>query len=255
MVRPREWRIELSDLDKVIDRKTKLVALSLVSMINGFEHDLKAVCEIAHSRGAYVFADIVQAAGAVPIDVKASGVDFCSCASYKWLMGDMGLGFLYVREDLLARVARRVQYGYRQLETMDYHVFPYDRPGSGVMDWKELNTAGGFYEVGTVSNTTAACLGYSLRLLQQIGIANIQSYRQPLLQRIQKELPRLGFEPLTGSESTSPIVTFACRDTRAIEQKLKRAKVDVAVYEHRIRISPSIYNDQHDVDRLLNALS
>jgi hypothetical protein len=47
IVRPREWRIELADLDKVIDSKTKLVALSLVSMINWFQHDLKAVCDLA----------------------------------------------------------------------------------------------------------------------------------------------------------------------------------------------------------------
>ena len=93
VVMPRDWRIELKDLEKVIDGKTKLVALSLVSFVNGFQHDLKAVCDLAHSHGAYVYADIVQAAGAVPIDVHATGLDFCACASYKWLMGDMGLRF------------------------------------------------------------------------------------------------------------------------------------------------------------------
>ncbi len=72
----RTGALSLSDLEKVIDRNTKLVAVSLVSMLNGFEHDLKAVCEIAHASGAYLYADIVQAAGAVPIDVRASGVDF-----------------------------------------------------------------------------------------------------------------------------------------------------------------------------------
>ncbi len=65
-VRPRGWRIELSDLEKAIDSKTKLVALSLVSMINGFQYDLKAVCDLAHSRGALVYADAVQAIGLFP---------------------------------------------------------------------------------------------------------------------------------------------------------------------------------------------
>ena len=51
---------------------TKLVALSLVSTINGFEHDLKAVCDIAHAAGAYVFADIIHAAGCVPLDLHAA---------------------------------------------------------------------------------------------------------------------------------------------------------------------------------------
>src|SRR5262245_54306556 len=101
VVAPRDGRIQLADLERVVDRKTRLVEISLVSMYNGFQHDLKAVCDLAHAHGAYVYADIIQAAGAVPIDVRASGVDFAACATYKWLMGDFGLGFFYVREDLL----------------------------------------------------------------------------------------------------------------------------------------------------------
>lgn len=253
IVRPSNWRIEVKDLDKAIDSKTKLVALSLVSMINGFQHDLKAVCDLAHSRGAMVYADAVQGIGAVPFDVRASGVDFCACSSYKWLMGDMGLGFLYVREDLLERL-HRSQYGYRQLSQLQYHVFPYDPPGESVMDWAQAKDAAGHFEVGTVSNTTVACLSYSLNFIKQVGVENIQAYRQPLLQRLQKEIPRLGFEPMTPVESTSPIVTFAKKDTKEIAQKLKRANIDIAVSPHRIRISPSVYNDQTDIDKLLEAL-
>ncbi len=98
---PRDGRIELRDLERLMDKKTKLIEVSLVAMYNGFQHDLKAVCGLAHAHGAYVYADIVQAAGATPIDVRASGVDFCACSSFKWLMGDFGAGFLYAREDLL----------------------------------------------------------------------------------------------------------------------------------------------------------
>ena len=254
MVRPREGRIELSDMEKVIDSKTKLVAVSLVSMINGFQYDLKALCDLAHSRGALVYVDGVQAIGAVPFDAHVSGVDFCACASYKWLMGDMGLGFLYVREDLLGRL-QRSQYGFRQLAATEYHVFPYDPPGSAVMDWTAANDAGGHFEVGTVANGTVACLTYSLDYLKRLGVENIQAHRQPLLRRLQKEMPRLGFEPMTPADSTSPIVTFAKKDTKDIPQRLKRANVDIAVYPHRVRVSPSVYNDQADVDKLLEALS
>jgi selenocysteine lyase/cysteine desulfurase len=254
IVRPREWRLELADLDKVIDSKTKLVALSLVSMINGFQHDLKAVCDLAHSRGALVYADAVQAVGAVPVDVRASGIDFLACSSYKWLMGDMGLGFLYVREELVDRV-RRSQYGFRQLADVQYHVFPYDLAGETVMDWTQETGAGGHFEVGTVSNATLACLKYSLDYIQQLGVENIQAYRQPLLRKLQKEMPRIGFEPMTPPESTSPIITFAKKDTKEVSLQLRRANIDIAVYPHRVRISPSVYNSLADVDKLLEALS
>lgn len=250
----KDFRIDLADLDKRIDRKTKLVAVSLVSMINGFQHDVKALCEMAHARGAKVYVDAVQAVGAVPVDVRASGVDFLACSSYKWLMGDMGLGFLYVREDVLAGLPR-VQYGYRQLQRMEYHVFPYDTPGDSVMDWTPLPTAAGRFEVGTVSNTTIACLTHSLDYIQQLGVGKIQAHRVPLLRRLQTELPRLGFEAMTPADSFSPIVAFAKADTKQVAVRLQMARVDIAVYPHRIRISPSVYNDQGDIDKLLEALS
>jgi selenocysteine lyase/cysteine desulfurase len=254
IARPRDGRIELRDLDEFIDTKTKLVALSQVSMINGFQHDVKAVCDLAHARGALVYLDAVQAVGAVPVDVRATGVDFLACSSYKWLMGDMGLGFLYVREDRLDRLERS-QYGFRQLTGVEYHVFPYDPPGEAVMDWSQSTGAGGHFEVGTVSNTTLACLKYSLEYIQRIGVANIQSHRQPLTSRLQKEMPRLGFEPMTPFNSASPIVAFAKKDTRETSERLRRAKIDIAVYPHRVRISPSVYNDQADIDKLLGALA
>lgn len=63
--RPRDWRIDWRDFDRLIDSTTKLVAWSEVSMATGFQHDLKAICELAHARGALVYADAVQAVGAV----------------------------------------------------------------------------------------------------------------------------------------------------------------------------------------------
>jgi selenocysteine lyase/cysteine desulfurase len=250
----RNWRITLDALDRLIDRKTKLVAVSLVSMINGFQHDLKTICELAHSRGAKVYADAVQAVGAIPVDVRASGVDFLACSSYKWLMGDMGLGFLYIREDLLDGLPR-TQYGFRQLARAEYHIFPHDTPGDSVMDWAATPTAGGHFEVGTVSNTTAACLTHSLDYIMRIGVENIQIHRLPMLRRLQTELPRFGFQPMTPADSVSPIVTFSKEDMRPLAAKLRQAKIDVAVYPHRIRISPSVFNDEADIDKLLAALT
>ena len=123
------------------------------------------------------------------------------------------------------------------------------------MDWTQAPGAGGHFEVGTVANTTAACLDYSLDYILQLGVENIQAFRQPLLRRLRQEMPRLGFEAMTPAESTSPIITFAKEDTKEVSQRLKRARVDIAVYPHRVRISPSVYNDRVDVDKLLEALS
>jgi selenocysteine lyase/cysteine desulfurase len=255
IVRPHDWAIELSDMVKVVDGKTKLIALSLVSMTNGFEHNLKAVCDLAHAHGAYVYADIVQAAGAIPIDVKASGVDFCACASYKWLMGDMGLGFLYVREDLLDSVVRRTLFGYRQLSRLQYHLFPGDPPGERVIDWTQSQTAGGYFEVGTVSNTTVMALTHSLKYIQDLGVQNIRAHTQGLIARLRKEMPALGFETITPAQSKGPIITFVAKDPPQVAAKLRRANIDASLSGSRLRISPSVYNDDSDITHFLEALA
>ena len=76
-----------------------------------------------------------------------------------------------------------------------------------------------------------------------------------MIDRLQQELPRLGYTPQTPAGTTAPIVTFAHHDAEAITRKLAGARVDVRVAPYWMRISPSVYNDMHDIDRLLEALS
>ncbi|MBL8986170.1 MAG: aminotransferase class V-fold PLP-dependent enzyme [Gemmatimonadetes bacterium] len=251
----RDGRIDLRDLERLVDRKTRLVEVSLVSMYNGFQHDLKAVCDLAHAHGAYVYADIIQGVGAVPFDVRATNVDFAATATYKWLMGDFGLGFFYVREDLLGRVVRRPHWSYESATDADIHLSPTDPRSPTPVTWTPGPAASHYFQLGTMASAVSVALGVSLPYLQELGVAEIQRHRQPLLERIQRELPRLGFIPQTPPESTSPIVTFAHRDPEGISRKLERAGVTIRVAPHWIRIAPSVYNDLADVDRLLEALS
>lgn len=99
IVRPEKGRVDLDRIAAAITKETKLIAISEISNFNGYRHDLRALCALAHSRGIPVFADVIQSVGAVPVDVQASGVDFCVASTYKWLMGDIGSAFLYVRAD------------------------------------------------------------------------------------------------------------------------------------------------------------
>lgn len=233
MAPEKEGRIEMAELERRIDRKTKLVAVSAVSMRNGFQHDLKKVSAMAHAAGALVYADIIQAAGAVPLDLRAADVDFAACASYKWLMGDMGVGFLYVKESLQGTALQRPVVGYRQ---------------------QGQTGAGRLVEIGTIANATIAALSYSLPFLRQYGVDKIEAQRQPLLRKIQAEMPRLSFTPLTPPESKSPIVSFEKRNALELRARLVAAKVNIELYEDRVRVSPSVYNTMGDVEKLLEAL-
>jgi selenocysteine lyase/cysteine desulfurase len=254
VVRPRDWRIPIAEMAKVIDKNTRLVAFSQVSFINGLEQDVKAVCDLAHAHGALVYVDAVQAVGAIPIDVKASGVDAMGSASYKWLMGDMGIGFLYVRQEIIPRL-KRTQFGYRQLAEFEYHAFPWDPPGPYPVTYKPSENAAGLFEIGTYDNATIAALSYSLPLIHTVGVENIQAHAQSLLAPLRTELPKLGYPCITPAESRGPIASFLVSDPKKTAAALKKANVDVSQSRGRMRISPSLYNDESDVQKLLAALA
>ncbi|WP_260928430.1 aminotransferase class V-fold PLP-dependent enzyme [Novosphingobium sp. 9] len=261
-VRPRTdkdgTRIAIEDMEKAITPGTTLVVLSLVSTYNGFEHDLKRVCEIAHAKGALVYADIVHAAGAVPVDVRATNVDFAACASYKWLMGDFGLGFLYVRADLHDRL-NRTRFGYYQLDGFDPHVYPLDAPAHDprypIADVTPRKDMEGLFAGGTFPHTILAALDYSLDHLVKIGVDRLTAARRPLMARLHAGLTEKGYSVVTPPDSRTPLITCVLEDARGrIAAPLKAAGVQITVSKNRFRVSPSVFNDMADIERLLDVL-
>ena len=260
IVKARDWGIDIQDYERLIDRKTKLVSTSLVSYINGyFQQNIRKLADLAHDHGAYLYTDIIQAAGAVPIDMSAMGIDFAACSSYKWLMGARGFGYLFVRNELQGKVVHRTQYGDRQFSEFDYHIFPYDSPGPEPATWKPATGAGSFYEVGNISNVAGAGQLESLAFILRLGVENIRAHVRPLTDRLRREIPRLGYPCITPENNQSPTLSFIAKDPDLTRSKVKRANVTVKVGEgkswHQMRISPSMYNNQEDIDRLLNALT
>ena len=234
----------LQDLRRALEGGADLVAVSLVSAMNGYVCDLPAVCQIAHEAGALVYADITQAAGAISIDVKASGVDFCACSTYKWLMGDMGLGLLYVRREIFDRLTATL-FGSRQL-------LPRESDSTG---WRTRDDAAGLFEVGTTSNTALAALSHSLTAILETGVEVIAAHRRPLMERLRKEAPNVGLHPITPAHSDGPILAFSHPMARGFAAPLARARTYVTLYDDRIRVAPSVFNTERDVERFLAAIA
>ena len=95
------------DLDKflaAIDETTLLVPISQVLFRSAYIVNARAIIEKAHRVGAHVILDVFQATGTIPIDVRALGADFACGGVLKWLCGGPGVGYLYVREDLRAKL-------------------------------------------------------------------------------------------------------------------------------------------------------
>jgi selenocysteine lyase/cysteine desulfurase len=252
-VQARGHIVDLDDFAALITKRTRLVAVSLVSLTTGFKHDLKALCELAHSRGALVYADIIQAAGNLPIDVRESNVDFAACATYKWLMGDFGVGFMYTREDHLQRIRRPV-FGYQQMD-FDMRKLPYDPASPKTREWTQRQDGRGRYEAGSEAAIALAAVQDSIERIMATGVDQIAARRQPLIDFVRAQLPVFDFEPLA-PVSNSALACFVYRNAAQIlAPKLRKANVAISVYEHRIRISPSVYNDMSDMERLVDVLT
>ncbi len=256
------WRMDPKDMEQAIDRDTILVSTALVSNINGFLHDAKATSEIAHAHGAYVYADIIQGAGAVPIDVQALGIDFAACGTYKWLQGDRGFGFLFVREDLQDTVVKRSRYGTRQ----------FINPNSAQADSKfELRPGAEMFESSSTLAEAAGVVAHSaLKYIHSLGVPNIAAHNASLVERLQEELPALGYPPITPPGNPTSVVSFLTPDPEQTRAKLDKAFGYMVIARKRweftypsgdthviqgIRVGPSVYNNEEDIDRLLEALS
>jgi len=253
-VRDRDGHISLEDMHRAITPGTKLVSLSLVSTINGFEHDLKAVCDIAHEAGALVYADIIHGVGCVPVDLHATGVDFAAGASYKWLMGDFGLGFLYVRKDRLADL-KRTNYGYYGMSKFESHIYPYDPPGETIVDYGFQDNASGQFALGTRAHSVIALLDTSLDYLLDTSIQTINAHAQPLTTRLKEEFTERGFRLMTPMESRAPMVACALEGAREkLGERLQDAGIQITVSRNRFRVSVSVFNDMDDIERLLDVI-
>jgi selenocysteine lyase/cysteine desulfurase len=245
IVKHRDWRIDPADMDKAIDRNTRLVSLALVSNVNGFLHDCKAVSDLAHARGALVFADIIQAVGCVPVDVKALGIDFASTGTYKWIMGERGFGFLYVREDLQGTALPTTRYGHRQVTNFN----------RAALTWEPLPGAAR-YESGGIAVLLAAAVSEGIDYVNRLGLDRIRAHASQLTERLQRELPPLGYPSVTPPGTPTPIVAFAVKDAAATSKALAAAKIAATVIanEQRLRLSVSVFNTHDDIDKVVEVL-
>jgi selenocysteine lyase/cysteine desulfurase len=268
IVKHRDWHIDLADMERAVDSRTKLIAISLVSSVNGHLENVKALSDLAHAHGALLFADIIQGAGAIPIDVHGMGIDMASCAMYKWLQGEHGSGFLYIREDLAGTAVKPTQLtGSPELNYVPW----VNRPKPEVPEISQRSPSGiSRFECGTYSVITYAAQHESFKYIDRLGIARIQAHARPLIQRIRKGMPARDFSCITPDSAGTPIITFRCRDIESVRRKINQAaasgKVRISItgpnsaltvgrFGDHLRFSVSVFNNQQDVDTILEILS
>ena len=249
----RNWQIDMAAMADAVDGNTRLISVALVSNVNGYVADVSALSKLAHDNGAYLYVDIMQAAGGVPIDVKAMGIDFAACSTFKWLMGVKGFGFLYVRSDLQLYVLKPSQP--TGGVTLNYPPWV-EEPDSAREEISFSSPTGvGAYEVSYPSYEGVVCAQESLQYILRLGVDSIRDHARDLTDRLQEELPKRGYQSITPQGNESPILSFVAPHPEATLASCRSANVHIAMrFGNKMRLSPSVYNNHEDIDRLLEAL-
>jgi selenocysteine lyase/cysteine desulfurase len=235
-------RVHPSDVGALVDTRTRIVAVAAVRHSTGYRADLKSLSRIAHDRGALFVVDGVQAAGAVPLDVVEDGIDVLAGAGFKWLLGMHGTGYLYVKPSVRDRI-RPVMPGMFAAED----------------DLTELRWLPGAqrYETGTLAYALFHAWTAGLEMILEIGVPAIHARVLDLTDHLIAGLRARQMTVVTPADSReerSAIVSFTAGSAaanQALQQRLLERNVAVALRGGRIRVSPSFYNTEDDIDRLL----
>ena len=223
--------VPFADLVRAIDQDVGAVAFSAVQMSTGEVADVDAIVSAAAGVGAITLCDATQALGWLPLD--AGRFDALVCSAYKWLMAPRGSAFLTASERLLGSA---VPHSAGWYAGEDVHASYFGPPLRLAASARRLDVSPAWFSwVGTVP---------ALALLEQIGIEAIHEHDVALANRFRAGI---GLEP-----SDSAIV---CADLPGAAERLEDAGIVAAVRGGRLRTSWHLYNDEGDVDRVLELVA
>ena len=168
--------LDLADFEKLIDDKTKLVAVSHVSNVLGVILPVKEIAEIAHEHGAYLLVDAAQSVPHMKVDVQKLGCDFLAFSGHK-MCGPTGSGALYMRKELTEEVEPLIIGGGSIRDV-------------GV-DYYKLDASPRRFEGGTVDIAAIIGLGAAVDYLSKIGMDRIEAHERLLVRRMYEGLTAL----------------------------------------------------------------
>lgn len=246
-------RLDFDRLAEACDGRTRVVSLSWIGFATGYRHDIRQIAALVHERGALLFVDAIQGLGAFPLDVNELGIDFLAADGHKWLLGPEGAGIAYIRREHLDRL-RPFGVGWHSVpSTQDFtHIELNLRPTAAR------------YEGGSQNNAGMLGLGASLNLLMDCGIDAVAAAILEITDRACERLAAIGAKIVSDrrpdhrqGQQRSGIVSFELpgRDPLALKRHALRQDVVFGCRAGRLRISPHAYNNEDDVERLVEALT
>ncbi|HHV14733.1 MAG TPA: SufS family cysteine desulfurase [Bacilli bacterium] len=247
-------RITIDALKSVLNEKTKVIALTLVSNVFGYITPIEELIKEARKYNSLVVVDAAQGIAHLPIDVKKMDCDFLAFSAHKAL-GPTGLGVLYGKKDIFKKL-KPLFYGGDMIDNVELYDSSYRE-----MPYR--------FEVGTPAIAEIIGLGYALDYLKDIGLDNIKKHEQELTKYALEKMKVLKHLTIYNSNPDLGIIAFNLDGVHPhdVATILDSDNVYVRAGHHcaqliakkleivaSLRVSFFIYNDKEDIDKLIEAL-
>jgi cysteine desulfurase/selenocysteine lyase len=259
-----EGKLDMAQLEELVNPRTKVVAVTHVSNFLGTVNDVRAIAEIAHKKGAYAVVDSAQGVPHAPIDVKDMECDFLAFSGHK-MCGPTGIGCLYGKKEILERME------------------PYEYGGDMMLNVKRFETTWNHlpwkFEAGTPKIAEGIGLAAACRYLESYGMEEVRRHEIEItgyaLKRL-SEVPRLRIFGPMKAEERGGLVAFvfgekygkdAYPHAHDVGDALGQRGICIRVGHHCAMVAHAtlgvtatgrasfyIYNTKADVDRLADAL-
>lgn len=247
---PDGVQVPFKAFEEAIGARTALVATTHVFFTSGWIQEMRAITEVAHSRGALSLFDGYQAAGQIPVDVKAANVDFYLSGGLKWLLGGPGIVFLYVKESLIERL-RPTTTGWFAAKNM-FRFSP---------DRFEMADDARRFEPGTPALAAVYAANAGMGIVEEIGPAAIRERTRELGDDLIARLRAAGLQPRLPDDMARhagiimlPVGGEDGKDPAAVVQALAARNIIVDYRPGAVRISPYFYNTEAENEMLVEAL-
>ena len=248
MAEERNGRVDLDELESMIDANTRVVAVSHVQYASGFRIDLERLGRVVRQHDALFVVDVIQALGVIPTDVEAEYIDVAAGAGHKWLMAPEGVGYLYLSD----RARERIQptlVGWISVANPDDYLNFEQGWNRGTLAW----------ETGTGPASLFYGFKTSLEILTNQGVQNIAHYLEELTDYLCEGLKGRRYEVVSSRTpgEKSQIVCIRHVDglsAMALYHQLNAKNIVTAPRGDRLRIAPHLYNTASEVDELIKTL-
>jgi len=230
-----------------IDERTLLVPISQVLFRSAAIVDARAIVEKAHRVGAHVVLDVFQAAGTLPVDVTALGVDFAVGGVLKWLCGGPGVGYLYVRPDLAPKLEPTLTGWFAHKSPFSFDPRPIERTDSGFR-----------FLSGTTQIPALYAAGPGLEIIAAAGVENIRRKSVAMTTHLINGAKASGWRVNTPLDpgARAGTVSIDCPHAEEVAKALVARNILVDYRPKAgVRLSPHFYNREDELDIALHAIS